>query len=666
MRVSRSLTIKQMATVATVATVFIFVFSVTLLFHIVAQNRYTTAMQMESVARSIRAPLSNAILRADITQAEVILHQIPPTGIISRADVVLPNQFQALRINFINERPLPQFIARVFELPLQITLPLYSLERPANPQPLAYLVLKADNDRMYRFIISTLSTLTTNWLLLSLVVTVALSWCINRLIVHPLRRIARELNNLKGDEIAFHQLSLPRLHQDDEIGLIVRAYNLNQRQLQRNNEALNTMATHFPISNLPNKSLFSALLAQHLGRGESGALVVINSATLHDAAGVLNDKQRDVLLMTLVNKIQNVISHDMIFGQMTPHVFAILARGLHEEWQVMLLAETLLARVNERVSIQGLQLLPVTHIGVAMPYSGAEAEPFYRRAIAASFAAQRPGNNQIQFFDPQQMERAHRRLTETHELQHGLEHGQFALWLQPQIDLSTGQIVAAEALLRQRQPDGSWALPDGLIAQIEACGQMVLFGNWILEESCRMLAEMQARGTTLNISVNLSALQMLQNNLSSVILGFLERYKIKPGSFILEITETYQIANAPGAIDVLRPLRDAGVLIALDDFGMGYSSLAQLHQMHSLPVDALKLDKLFVKGLPQESRIASTIIQLAQSLNLIVIAEGVETAEQREWLKAAGVQLAQGYLFAKAQSPEQLDILLKRQGAGNQ
>ncbi|HBD79958.1 MAG TPA: biofilm formation regulator HmsP, partial [Leclercia adecarboxylata] len=230
MRVSRSLTIKQMAMVTAVTMVFVFVFCVILLFHAIQQNRYNTATQLESIARSIREPLSAAILKGDIPQAESIIKSIKPAGVVSQADVVLPNQFQALRMNFIPERPVPVMVKRLFEMPVQISLPVYSLQRPANPQPLAYLVLQSDSWRMYKFVISWVSTLVTTYLLLTLMLTVALTWCINRLIVHPLRKIARELDTLSPQQQVGHQLPVPRLHHDDEIGMLIRSYNLNQQR----------------------------------------------------------------------------------------------------------------------------------------------------------------------------------------------------------------------------------------------------------------------------------------------------------------------------------------------------------------------------------------------------------------------------------------------------
>jgi len=494
LRVSRSLTIKQMAMVSAVSMLFVFIFCVILLFHFVQQNRYNTATQLESIARSVREPLSSAILKGDIVDAETILKGIQPAGVVSRADVVLPNQFQALRMRFIPERPVPVTITRLFELPVQISLPIYSLQRPANPQPLAYLVLQADSYRMYKFVMSTLSTLVTAYLLLTLMITVAITWCINRLIVHPLRRIARELNDLPQHEQPGHQLALPRHHHDDEIGMLVRSYNRHQQ----------------------------------------------------------------------------------------------LALPHHDE------AESQNAR-----------------------YPGAGSA---HKAILAA-----------------------------------LDNHQYTIWLQPQVELATGGLQGAEALLRVRQPDGSWTLPEGLIERIENAGLMITVGYRVLEAACRQLAAWQGRGIMLPLSVNLSALQLMHHAMVPDLLALLNRYRIAPGTLVLEVTESRRIDDPQTAVEILRPLRNAGVRIALDDFGMGYAGLRQLHHMKSLPVDLLKVDKTFVDGLPDDNSMVSAIIHMARSLDLGIIAEGVETDAQRDWLTAAGVTMAQGFLFARAMPPDEFE-----------
>lgn len=648
MRVSRSLTIKQMAMVSAVTMVFVFIFCVILLFHSVQQNRYNTASQLESIARSVRLPLSAAILKGDIPEAETILQRIQPAGIVSRADVVLPNQFQALRMSFIPERPVPMMLMRMFELPVQISLPLYSLERPANPQPLAYLVLQADAYRMHKFVMSWVSTLVTTYLLLTLILSVALTWCINRLIVHPLRKIARELDNLSPQDQVGHQLSLPRLHHDDEIGMLVRSYNINQQRLLRHQDELNSNATRFPVSELPNKAFLMALLEQTVARQQTTALMAIACETLQDTAGVLKESQREMLLLTLVEKIKSVLAPRMVLTQVSGYDFVILAHGVKEPWHAITLGQQVLTVINERLPVQGIQLRPSASIGLAMYYGDLTAEQLYRRAFSAAFTARRKGKNQIQFFEPEQMEKAQRRLTEESDILTALDNNQFALWLQPQVNLETGEVKSAEALLRVQQPDGSWELPEGLIERIESCGLMVTVGYWVLEESCRQLSAWQERGIEMPLSVNLSALQLMHPTMVSEMLELINRYRIKPDTLTLEVTESRRIDDPNEAVAILKPLRNAGIRIALDDFGMGYAGLRQLQHMKTLPVDVLKIDKTFVDGLPDDSSMVEAIIQMARSLDLHVIAEGVETEAQRDWLAKAGVESGQGFLFARA------------------
>ncbi len=648
MRVSRSLTIKQMAMVTAVTMVFVFVFCVILLFHAIQQNRYNTATQLESIARSIREPLSAAILKGDIPQAESIIKSIKPAGVVSQADVVLPNQFQALRMNFIPERPVPVMVKRLFEMPVQISLPVYSLQRPANPQPLAYLVLQSDSWRMYKFVISWVSTLVTTYLLLTLMLTVALTWCINRLIVHPLRKIARELDTLSPQQQVGHQLPVPRLHHDDEIGMLIRSYNLNQQRMMRQHEELNHNATRFAVSDLPNKAFLMALLEQAVKRQQTFALMVVACETLQDTAGVLKESQREMVLLTLVEKLKSVLSPRMVLTQVSAYDFVIIANGVKEPWHAITLGQQVLTVMNERLPVQGIQLRPSASIGIAMFNGNLTAEQLFRRAFSAAFTARQKGKNQIQFFEPEQMEKAQQRLSEENDILTALDHNHFAIWLQPQVELHTGKVKSAEALLRMRQADGSWELPEGLIDRIENCGLMVTVGQWVLEESCRVLSAWQSRGVMMPLSVNLSALQLMHPNMVPELLELIKRYRIQPDTLIMEVTESRRIDDPNEAVAILRPLRNAGVRIALDDFGMGYAGLRQLQHMKALPVDVLKIDKAFVDGLPDDSSMVEAIIQMAHSLKLEIIAEGIETEAQRSWLANAGVECGQGYLFAKA------------------
>ncbi len=268
--------------------------------------------------------------------------------------------------------------------------------------------------------------------------------------------------------------------------------------------------------------------------------------------------------------------------------------------------------------------------------------------MSAAVTARRKGKNQIEFFDPEQMEKAQRRLMEEHDIMTALDNQQFAIWLQPQVACASGEICGAEVLLRQRQADGSWSLPPALIERIESCGLIIPVGYWVMEEACRQLAAWQSQGIMLPLSVNVSLLQLLEHDRGEEMLKLIARYRIAPGTLILEVTESCRMDDPQDVMARLRPLREAGVQIALDDFGMGYAGLHQLQQMKALPVDILKIDKVFIDMLPEDVSMVPAMIQLARGLSLRIVAEGVENDAQRRWLQAAGVEVLQGHLFGCA------------------
>ncbi|NIG16011.1 biofilm formation regulator HmsP [Pantoea sp. Cy-640] len=652
LRVSRSLTIKQMATVSAVALVTICIFIVIQLFHFVQQRRVDYAQQMENVAHTVRQPLSEAVLKADIPQAERILNTLKPAGILSRADVVLPNAFQALHADFAPEKPVPRFVARLFELPVQITLPLYSVERSGLPKPIAYLVLQADSSRVYQFLLSTLSTMITTYLLLALILSVAISWCINRLIVHPLRNISRELQELPPPAILTHKLALPHNHRDDEIGMLIRSYNRNQQVLESIHDEMSRLTTHFAVTDLPNRALFLALLDQHIRHRHSQqpwGLMVIRIETLQEANGVLSDEHRDTLMLTLVEKIRSTIDDHTLLAQTGPSDFALLMKRAHNPFRAMRLARNLMLRINQPVNLYQLQLRPNASIGLALHDDNTvSAGEQLARATSAMMSARHQGKNQILFFDPALTERAQKRLTQEHDILQGLQDGQFALYLQPQINMATGELAGAEALLRMRMPDGSYGLSEEFIASAEEIGVISALGRWVFEEACRIIAGWQRHGINLPLSVNISAVQLRDASVVSHLQGLLERHRIAPGNFVLEITETAQIGDAEQAMALLRSLQQTGVAVALDDFGMGYSNLNYLHQFKALPVNKLKMDRSFVAALPDDDTMVRIVAAIADIIHLDVIAEGVETAEQRDWLLARGITIGQGYLYAEA------------------
>ncbi|AHG20402.2 biofilm formation regulator HmsP [Chania multitudinisentens RB-25] len=652
MQVRRSLTIKQMAVVSGVALVTICIFIVIQLFHFVQQRKDDYAQQLENIAHSVRQPLADAVLRMDVPKTKRVLNSLLPVGILTRADIVLPNEFLALNANFPPERPVPALVARIFELPVQISVPLYSLERmSANPQPLAYLVLQADSFRMYQFILSMLSTLLSTYLLLALILSVAITWCMNRLLVYPLRAMVRDLENISQEDMPYHQLMLPAQHQDDELGQLVRNYNRNQQMLAKAHTEMSRLSTHNSITELPNAVLFTALLEQHIAsstRPASFNLLVVGIETLHVASGVLNPPKRETLLLMMVEKLRTAIGADCVLAQLSNAEFAVLAKNIEQPFHAMQLAKRIMAEVNTPLNLQQMALRPSASIGIAhFPHRGESAEQLLRSAISAMMSAHREGKNQILFFEPSLTEKTQKRLTQESEILLAIEQRRFTLFLQPQVDMQTRQVLGAEVLLRWRQHDDSFVLPADVIPLAEELGVIVPLGNWVLEESCRILEQWQNKGIVLPLAVNISAIQLQHKDFIPHLKQLLSQHRIEPSKLLLEITETARLHDLDHTLVLLRELQGLGLAVVLDDFGMGYSSLNYLNHLKCLPIDLIKIDKSFIDGLPEDDALVRIVSAISEVLNLPVMAEGVETDAQRDWLLQQGIRNGQGFLFAK-------------------
>lgn len=629
MRVQRSLTIKQMAIVSTVAMAFIFVFIVIQLFYFVQQNRNDTLIRMENMAHSVRAPLAQAVLKADIPQAEAVLSRLEPAGILSRIDVVLPNQFQALGLTFVQQVPIPGAVTRIFKLPIEVSLPLYALGQPGHSQPLAYLVLQADSWPVYRFIISTLSILLTTYLLLTLILTVSISWSVNRLVVHPVRNIARELDKLSPSEARQHQLYVSPRHQDDEIGMLVRSYNRNQQAQSRAQRC----------TEVSGEAAFLAAISAY----QQGALLIMSSTPSSVSCEALKTAQHHVQSLIWRKKIHQ-LTDSVLLGQLTHDTVGVFIHEAHTPAEATHYAQQLLTDTDTHP----IPLRDIS-IGVALLQPQMSAKAVYHRAVSAALIASYQGGNQIHLYDTSEREAPERLPVKPNLQMDALPGGDFAIWLQPQVNMQSGTVVGAEVLLRQQQPDENWCLPSGLIERIEDCGLMVTVGSWVMEEACRVLSAWQRRGITLPLSINLSVMQLMHKDMVSALLNLLERYQVRPETLTIEITESRRIDDPQAAAEILRPLHDAGVKIALDDFGMGYACLRDLHHMKSVPVDVLKMDKCFIERLPEDDGMAQVIVMMANILGLAIVAEGVENTQQRDWLLAHGVTHAQGFLFSQAQ-----------------
>ncbi|MDX7998434.1 HAMP domain-containing protein [Xenorhabdus sp. Reich] len=233
LRVKRSLTIKQMAAVTGVTLVTIAIFITIQLSHLLQQRKDDYISQLNNAAVQIQTPLTEALLSSDLNRAKTLLIGLKTSGILGRADIVLPDNVRVMSLDFATHRPIPELAKQLFGIPVEVTIPLYIYDvSPKNAESQGHLILQVDSNRVYRFALNTLALMLTTYLLLALILTVSISWCVNRIIIHPLRNIAQKLN----EEQPQIPISCPKRHQDDELGLLVKGYNrqVNKQKTPQN------------------------------------------------------------------------------------------------------------------------------------------------------------------------------------------------------------------------------------------------------------------------------------------------------------------------------------------------------------------------------------------------------------------------------------------------
>jgi EAL domain-containing protein (putative c-di-GMP-specific phosphodiesterase class I) len=286
-------------------------------------------------------------------------------------------------------------------------------------------------------------------------------------------------------------------------------------------------------------------------------------------------------------------------------------------------------------------------IGIALfPGNGATPQELLMNADAAMYHAKGMGKNGYSFFDVSMNTNARKQLQLLQDLRNAVEHEQFRLYYQPKFDALSGRPVGAEALLRWEHPQDGLLLPDKFIELAEKTGLIIPIGDWVLNEACRQMQVWYAQGyQDWRIAVNLSALQFCHAGLVKSVANALERHRLPANSLTLEITETTAMSDADASMTVLQKLSDMGVDLSIDDFGTGYSSLMYLKR---LPANELKIDRGFVRDLEHDSddaAIVSAIVALGQALDLRIVAEGVETGAQQDFLTKLGCDSLQGYLL---------------------
>ena len=330
-------------------------------------------------------------------------------------------------------------------------------------------------------------------------------------------------------------------------------------------------------------------------------------------------------------------------------------------------ADRLASALRAPIQLEGRQRFVTASFGVRSARSDvADPEALLRDADAAMYRAKELGKARCEIFDASMRERAVERLDLEGSLRHALERGELRVVYQPQVEMASGRIIGAEALLRWEHPQRGLVGPGAFIPIAEQTGLIVAIGAYVLDEACTQAATwVREHGRDLSICVNVSPRQLADESFAGIVEETLARTGLAPGLLCLEITESAVMADPDAAIAVLERLKAIGVRLAIDDFGIGYSSLSQLKAL--LPVDTIKIDKSFVDGVTgdgEDRAIVDAVLRLAAGLGLSAIAEGVETADQVDALLSLGCSLSQGFHFARPQAAADVGRLLEIDALG--
>ncbi len=404
---------------------------------------------------------------------------------------------------------------------------------------------------------------------------------------------------------------------------------------------------------LPNRALLrdraSQVLAAREEDDERAALVLLNVDGFKHVNDSLGHAVGDELLRSLGKRLAAIVAESDTVACLGGDEFAILLREVNNAGEVAALQERILEALSRPLEVAGQDLRITVSMGAAMsPGDGREFATLLQNAGTAQHRAREAGGNGWRFYDAAMNREVSERLAMRNGLRKALERREFELHYQPQVELADGRLVGVEALVRWRHPEQGMVAPLRFIPEAEESGLIVPIGKWILREACRQAAAWRAAGLDVPyVAVNLSAVQFQRGDVAQDVLEALSASGLPPQALELELTESVLLHDAEGVLATVRRLRELGVRLSIDDFGTGYSSLAYLQRF---PVDKLKIDQSFVSrlGEGEDGRvIVSTIVQLARSLGLGTLAEGVEDEALARQLAGLGCRFGQGYCFGR-------------------
>ena len=443
------------------------------------------------------------------------------------------------------------------------------------------------------------------------------------------------------------------------INRMLQPFEKSQDKRKRAEATIHHMSFYDPLTDLPNRSLFNrrtrVAVAQALRKGKMGAVLFVDLDDFKLINDTLGQDVGDRVLLSVAERLNEHVREGTVIARQGGDEFMILAPSLDDVADAESISREILEALNRPFYVDGHELHVTASAGVTIfPRDGEDPEILLQNADTAVYHAKGLGKNAYQFFTPAMHSSQLKRLNLENSLRGALDRGEFVVHYQPQVDARSRRIIGAEALVRWQHSEQGLIYPGEFIPVAEESGLIVPIGEMVLYSACRQARIWEEAGLSpVRVTVNLSARQFQQEDLVETVARALKETRLERRYLELEITESIAMRDADVTIEVLRDLKAQGVRVALDDFGTGYSSLSYLKEF---PLDILKIDRSFVCELPtntNDAHITNAVISLGHALDLEVVAEGVETEAQLQFLCSHGCDIIQGYLFGRAVPPEE-------------
>ncbi|MFD1953220.1 EAL domain-containing protein [Paenibacillus thailandensis] len=445
---------------------------------------------------------------------------------------------------------------------------------------------------------------------------------------------------------------------DEIVGEVVTFKDITQRkQLE---EEIRYRAYFDSLTDLPNRMLLKDRLSQGIiyaqTHGEKLAVLYLDLDRFKFINDTLGHSYGDLLLRDVAQRLTNCVTKGVTVSRQGGDEFTIFVPNISSEEEVLEVVQRIIDSFADPFRLMDHEIYIKTSIGISLyPDNGSSVDELIKNADTAMYKSKEISGNSYHFFREGMDTRTFDSVKLENELYKALDQQELVIYYQPQVDYGTSRIVGVEALLRWNHPTRGMIAPDQFIPIAEETALIVPIGEWVLKEACKQLKAWQSQGLPLySISVNLSVRQFEQNNLFATVKHVLDEVGLSPECLHLELTENLIIKNTELTLMTMKQLKGLGVKIAIDDFGTGYSSLGYLK---NLPIDTLKIDKSFLQDISPDgdnAAITNSIIMLAQNLNLKVIAEGVETSHQADFLATRNCHLMQGYYFSRPMKAQDL------------